>query len=353
MARKKEPLTLGCDLGGTSWKINLLRGRAALLEETFQIPSLVEQGPDVCLEQLRRGTEQVLSMLKLSLAEVQLVGVDSPGPATYDGVLWQSPNLRHPKWPQFPLRAAVEQLFKKPTSYTNDCNAAALGEFSTLASANHDLLLVAPGTGLGGGAVIKGRLVNGTTGAAMEVGHLEMPSSVLKEAEIEQVPRCGCKRYNCYETVVSMHGLSFQLKQALKSSKLSKKRNPWAVFRKHPLHDSRLKGLARARSLLSLGSGGDTLAMALFKQQAVVLGALISQVTLLLDHDLTRIGGGLAAGSDSFREQFLSDVIESTKTRLYAHQSQRLVDGTSKIEFAKLGARAGAIGAALFAIETL
>ena len=344
--------TLGLDLGGTTWKINILEGFSPLIRRTFQIPSLVDDGPQRALEALKAGVESALQELGLKLSEIEIVGLASPGPATEDGVLFASGNLRHPKWLNFALRAAIEKLFEKPTYYTNDCNAAARGEFSTLKSPEHDLLFLAPGTGLGGGAVIKGRVVGGTSGAAMEIGHLQMPLTTIANAGIDNVPQCRCGRDYCYESIVSMHGLAFQLDYALRQIRASRtKRNQWHRFRKSSVLELSGDILDRAKQLLTLAGQGDDLALELFRQQANVLGSLIGELTIVFDQDRVRIGGGLADSPLRFRQMYLSEVEDSMVRRIFKHQVENLAQKKTKVEFAKLGARAGAIGAALYAID--
>ena len=88
-----------------------------------------------------------------------------------DGTLIEPPQL--PSWENFAIVDRMQALTKRPVSFQNDANAAAYGEF-WLGSGKSDqsMLFLTLGTGVGGGIVTEGDLVNGTNSFAGEVGHM-------------------------------------------------------------------------------------------------------------------------------------------------------------------------------------
>jgi predicted alpha/beta superfamily hydrolase len=97
---------------------------------------------------------------------VASVGLDTPGPATVDGVIGLSPNLRHADWNGFAIRAAVEARVRRPVIYANDGNAAAYWEYHRLFGDDENRILAAAilGTGLGGALIWGGEVLVGARG---------------------------------------------------------------------------------------------------------------------------------------------------------------------------------------------
>jgi glucokinase len=334
---KARPATFaGIDVGGTTTKLYLIDADdgANISTEIYQVDSLVASGPKVTAAQCAQGLESLLNRFHLSLAEVAGVGLCTPGPATQDGVIGESPNLHNPEWVNFNFRGHLSSVLNgTDVYYGNDCNFAALGEFMALQKigiTSQVFVNIAPGTGLGGGAVVHGKLLSGANGAAMEIGHLQVPGALLP---FRPRSECGCGRKFCFESALSLGGLSHELQRCLSLKK----------WRKHPLR-SRDPSDA-ARSLLGMASDEkDQLALSIFQNQAKVLGLLIAQVGMIVDPDRVSISGGLADSSADFRSFFKNQVVESAK----AH-SWKVKDGNLVIDWATMGDQAGAFGAAHYA----
>ena len=113
------------------------------------------------------------------------MGVGAPGlivPGT--GVVARAPNL--PGWVDpFALGAALSDLLDGiPVAIDNDVNVAALAEHRLgAAKGESDVLAVFVGTGVGGGLILRGKAVEGATGAAGELGH-----TIVQDGGRE----CGC-----------------------------------------------------------------------------------------------------------------------------------------------------------------
>jgi hypothetical protein len=94
----------------------------------YRIPSLVREGPDIAIEALARTFDDVLALTGTAKSAVLAVGLDTPGPASAEGVISSSgsTNFSHPAWRSFDVRRALEDRLQLPVIYNNDGNAAAL-----------------------------------------------------------------------------------------------------------------------------------------------------------------------------------------------------------------------------------
>src|ERR1700691_1698132 len=157
-------VTVGIDNGGTANNGTVLdSGGRFLVTEMAELPSLVREGPDKAITALVDSFDKVLTMTGVARAEVRAVGLDTPGPASADGVLATggATNFGHPDWSRFNIRAALEERLGIPVLYNNDGNAAALYAHYMRHGAqaqSHSSVSAIVGTGFGGG-VIQGRRI--------------------------------------------------------------------------------------------------------------------------------------------------------------------------------------------------
>src|SRR4029450_12964283 len=124
------------------------------------------------------------------------VGLDTPGPASADGVISSkgSTNFNQPEWRGFDIRGALETKLGLPVVYTNDANAAALYAHHLhfgVAAERRGAVAPIVGTGLGGGVVESGRVVQGAAGMAGELGHVQIPMHGLL-ADDQPLPGWNC-----------------------------------------------------------------------------------------------------------------------------------------------------------------
>src|SRR4051812_42787131 len=153
-----QELVVGLDNGGTTNNVTVLELATGkfLIDGLFELPSEVRLGPDVAIDALVRAFTAAVDHVRGSADQVVAVGLDSPGPASANGVISSrgSTNFVHPGWRGFDIRRGLEMRLDVPVVYNNDGNAAALYAHHTLygADANeHDSVCVVIGTGLGGG----------------------------------------------------------------------------------------------------------------------------------------------------------------------------------------------------------
>jgi predicted NBD/HSP70 family sugar kinase len=337
---------VGADVGGTKIGLNAIGPDRKPLSATWlEVESRSAIGPRATVEQIVAGVRGLLDKLALSSDAVAAVGVDSPGPADINGRIERSANM-HPDWEGFQLRDQVQQALTQafgrgiPVTYENDCNAAALWESHVGSPDGSEVMaLLAPGTGLGGGIVIQGRLLRGARGMAGELGHVEIVHPPFTPGA--QTPRCGCGLPFCAETYVSMAALGRILPIALAQEK----------WRDHPLLTAIPGGSPevwkkRAYQVRSLAANGDELCQAIFDWQCDALGKLCRQVAHAIDPHRIVIGGGFIEGGAELTNRVMRLTRES-----FARNALKSFTDHVKIVPAAAGDQAGCLGAALSAWE--
>lgn len=336
--RERGGVIVGLDNGGSTNNVTVvdLAGNF-LVGELLESPSRVQDGPDVAIEAMAEAVQLALGRLGLSDADLLAVGLDTPGPATAEGVISRAGavNFAHPAWRGFDVRGALERRLGRPVVYNNDGNAAALYAhqlfFGEDAERRSSVAAIV-GTGLGGGVIEAGRVITGATGMAGELGHVPIPMEGLLEPD-QPRPRCNCGLEGDAESVASLTGI----RRNLLPYWLSR-------FPEHPL--AGLDLAVAATKVRSYGDQGDPLARAIFAQQAQALGRLFSLAAAILDPDAYFVGGGVVEASEGFREWFLAEVRRSLTLR----PEQEAVARIGLVPDLDM---AGARGAALAALATL
>lgn len=334
---ESELVVVGIDNGGTCNNVTVLDSSGRfLVDGMLEIPSRVREGTGPGLDALEESLDTALGVTGYSRAQVWAVGLDSPGPASVDGVisLGGSTNFGHPDWRGFALRRHLEERVGLPVIYSNDGNAAALyahrlhfGRDRWTRSSVSAIV----GTGLGGGVVQWGRIVEGATGQAGEVGHVHIPMDGLLQPD-QPVPSCNCGFVGDAESVASLTGIERNLL-------------PYWLSR-YPGHElTSVEPLSRAARLTrSYGEAGDPMALAIFEQQAGAIGRLFTIAANFLDADAYFVGGGVVETGKGFQEWFVRTVQENTTLR---------EEAAAKAVFGLVPDldMAGARGAALAALE--
>lgn len=181
-------LALAIDVGGTKLACGLIDERGELLVREVA-PTLQTTDSEALFGVLASLVERVLASPTRGAADVSVCGVGCAGPMTRGGELVSPLNIA--AWHDFPLRERLEQLVGVPVFIDNDAKALALGEGWVGAAANEtDFVAMVVSTGIGGGIVLNGRLLDGSTGNAGHIGHM------IVEPEGRT---CGCGAQGCLE----------------------------------------------------------------------------------------------------------------------------------------------------------
>ena len=166
-----------------------------------------------------------------------------------------------------PLIKDLEKIINRKIKVENDANCFALSEYVDGSAKNANSLFAAIlGTGVGGGIIINGELVNGLNSAAGEWGHNRLPWS--NDLEIED-QNCYCGLQGCIETFLSGAGLK---KTYLKLSKM----------------------ILSAEEIVDLSRKNNDLALKALKLYEIRLAKSLSMIINVLDPEIIVLGGGLS-----------------------------------------------------------
>jgi glucokinase len=327
-------VVVGLDNGGTCNNATVLDASGEfLVDRLVETPSRVQEGPEVAVEALAEALEGILDATATARTQVRAVGLDTPGPASADGVISSkgATNFPEPEWWGFDIRSALEDRLGLPVVYNNDGNAAALYAHHAHFGADavrHSSISAIVGTGLGGGVVEAGQVVRGAAGMAGELGHVHIPMQGLLE-DGQPLPVCNCGFSGDAESVASLTGI---VKNLL----------PYWLTR-FDGHELGTVGLVDAAKLVrSHAEDGDPLALKVFEQQAMALGRLFTIAANFTDPSAYFVGGGVVETGPRFREWFLRKVSEHTVLR---EEQARVAAFALVPDLDMAGARGAAIAA--------
>jgi glucokinase len=184
---------LAIDIGGTKMAACLVDEQGAVDEPAVR-PTPKGADADALFEVLRGVVQDALRHGGPRPAEdVVVVGVGCGGPMERGGTGVSPLNI--PGWRGFPLRDRLAEVTGLPTFVDNDAKALALGEgWRGAARGERDYLGMVVSTGVGGGLVLDGRLLDGRDGNAGHIGH------VIVEPDGHA---CGCGARGCLEAEAS------------------------------------------------------------------------------------------------------------------------------------------------------
>ncbi|HXX91947.1 MAG TPA: ROK family protein [Acidimicrobiales bacterium] len=182
---------LAVDVGGTKLAAGLVAETGALAAAR-SVPTPDTADPEVLFGVLSGLVGEVMAEIPAGGA-VSACGVGCGGPMTPRGEAVSPLNI--PAWRDFPLRARLQEATGLPTAVDNDAKALALGEgWRGAARGRRDFMAMVVSTGVGGGIVLDGRLLQGATGNAGHVGH------VIVEPDGRP---CACGASGCLEAEAS------------------------------------------------------------------------------------------------------------------------------------------------------
>lgn len=302
-------VVVGIDNGATKTNATVLEATGSgrfLVDRMLEVRSRVAEGPSAAIEAMVEAMDRALEAAGVARERVVAVGLDTPGPASANGVISSmgATNFSQPAWHGFDVRGALEARIGLPVVYNNDGNAAALyahhEHFGDRASETSSIAAIV-GTGLGGGVIEAGRVIRGASGQAGELGHIRVVLDGIL-ADDQPMPICGCGNAGDVESVASLTGIQRNLLPYW----LSK-------YPDHPL--AALPIADAAKQVRGYGERGDELARHVFEQQAMVLGRLFTVAANYTDPAAYFVGGGVVEADPAFRDWFLATVEQHTSLR--------------------------------------
>jgi glucokinase len=327
-------VVVGVDNGGTTNNGTVLNSTGQfLLDQMAEVPSNVREGPGRAIQSLVDSVAQALELTGVPITSVRAVGLDTPGPASADGIISSkgATNFGDAGWGGFDIRGALAERLGLPVIYNNDGNAAALYAHHVRFgrdSRRHSSVSAIVGTGLGGGLVEAGRVIKGAAGMAGELGHVPIPMDGLLGPG-QPLPACNCGQRGDAESVASLTGIQNNLLPY------------WLTRYEH--HE--LAGLPpdkAAKLVRRYGEDGDELALTIFRQQAIALGRLFTIAANFFDPAEYFLGGGVVEAAPHFRDWFFAEVRANTVLR---EEQARAAEISLVPDLDMAGARGSAIAA--------
>ena len=248
-------------------------------------------------------------------------GISTAAPGSIDineGIVILAPNI--PGWENIHLKKILTDEFSVDVYINNDARLAALGEWKHGAGIGHkNLLYFTISTGIGGGAIVDGKLVEGCLGIATELGHVIL---------VDDGPLCGCGLYGHLEAFSSGTGIELFIETAIKDGAITS-----------------LKGSPSTKIIAEAALQGDELAISAFNRAAYYLGRGIANYLHIFNPSCIIFGGGVSQSGELLFKPFRQSLHKYVLSDRYVSNLE--------IKMAALGDNVGLIGALEYLKERL
>ena len=309
----EKKYVIGVDLGGTKIYTALVDLEGNMKKEVI-VETEAEKGELAVLQKMLDTIDYVLD--GTNKEEVKAIGIGSPGPLDVaNGLIVYTPNL---PFKNFNIVKPIKERYGIETFLDNDANVATLGEFMFGAGkGTENMVFITASTGIGGGAIINGKLFRGSTANALEIGHMTLMNGG---------PRCGCGNTGCAESLASGTAIMNRGREAAKSNCKTSLKNYETITSKEVFQEA---------------AKGDKEAKRIIDNALNYLGITFANAANIFDPDMIVLGGGVSNAGPIVFEKIAEVMEERCMTPIYNH---------CKVAKAELGGKAGVLGAAALAI---
>lgn len=314
----EKPYVIGIDLGGTNVRAAVLeRATEKIVARGENLPSFAQDGVAQTAGQIALAAETALRKAQVDHAAVLGVGIAVPGHVkAREGLVMWAPNFKN-QWKGVQIAQPVQDALGLSVYIGNDANLAALGEFTYGAGrAVRHLAMITLGTGIGGGLIIDGKLVEGADGGAGEVGHM----IVNPGGRGGQTAFGSVEGESQRDAIVERAARKIQEGYATSLAEIT---------------DYDRFGLTPA-IIAHEAQKGDAVALEVYEETGYYLGLCVANLINLLNPEMIVIGGGIAQAGET-----ILDPIRRTANACAIRSLSR----TCRIVPADLGDNAGIMGA--------
>lgn len=301
---------IGLDLGGTSIKFGICSQDGKIVKK-FKHPTRADQPDKIILDDLADAAKKALAFAKTHQQKISCVGMGTPGTVNVDEgrLTGNSPNFKF--WNDVPIKSNLEERLGIPVWVDNDANLMAYGEAKYGAGVGKkDIVCITLGTGIGGGIILNGKQFRGSDCAGTEIGHMSICYNGIP---------CRCGSYGCWEKYASATAMIANY------NKLSPE-NP----------------VTNASDIFVKYNENEQCALEVIDEEIKMAAVGIANLINIFNPQLIVIGGGISEVGDWF-----IDKISRHVGLLAIPPAMKNV----KIVRAKLGNKAGLLGAAAFAMQ--
>lgn len=304
------------DLGGTKIYTALVDLDGNMVNEKI-VGTEADKGVETIVNNIKSTINYVINGIDKN--NIKAIGIGSPGPLDVkNGLIVAPPNL---PFKNYNIVEELKNTYELPTFLDNDANAATLAEYMFgVGKGTENMVYVTVSTGIGGGAILNGKIYRGSTSNALEVGHTTVS---------ENGQRCGCGNKGCSERMSSGTAIMKRSVEAVNSNVKTSLKDYENVS---------------AKEVFIEAAKGDYVANDILNELLSYLGLVVSNVMNTLDPDMVVLGGGVINGGDIVIEK-VREVVNSRCLDIIAENC--------KIEKSNLEGKSGVLGAAALAISEL
>lgn len=306
---------IGVDLGGTkiSTAISTIEGN---ILANVVLPTKAEEGEAAVLGRIVQSIDEVIVGSSTSIDEIEAIGIGSPGPLdAKKEIIITTPNL---PFKNYNLVQPLKEKYNIPVYLDNDANAAAIGEYMFGAGkGKNSIVYFTVSTGVGGGAVLDGKVYRGHTSNALEIGHTTVDPNG---------PRCNCGNLGCLEAMSSGTAIAKKGKEAVST-------NVETSLKKHDTVTS--------YEVFKEAEAGDEVAKDIIDNALTYLGIGVANAIATFDPEMIIIGGGVSKAGD---------IVFDTVKKVVNKRCFKSMAESCEIVPAGLGSDAGVVGAVALAI---
>ena len=263
----------GVDVGGTTVKMGLFSPEGELFEK-WEIRTRTEDEGRNVLPDIAASIRAKMEERGISASDTVGVGMGVPAPVK-NGIVKNTANLG---WGYKNVKKELEELLPGIRARIgNDANVAALGEMWLGAGKGcQDMVMVTLGTGVGGGVICHGNILDGAHGAGGEIGHICV--------NYEETQACGCGRKGCLEQYASATGIA-----RLARIRLSKPHGKTLLEGKN----------ISAKTVFDAVKQGDETATEIAEEFGRYLGYALANLAVVADPERIVIGGGVSHAGEA------------------------------------------------------
>ena len=240
--------------------------------------------------------EDMIKASGIDRKKINAIASCAPGVIDQDrGIVLFTPNL---PWRNYDIAGAIKKKFGVPFFVGNDVNLGVLGEYKFGAAKGYNNIVgFFPGTGMGGGLILNGKLFTGTQYMAAEYGHMTLDPDG---------PLCGCGQSGCLEVFSSKRGMSDYIRQQVNRGR------PCLLA-----EDVQDGGIFRSKRLKKALAQKDAVAMEAVDRACHYLAVATGNMINTIAPDLVLYGGGvMEAMGDLFLKKILAEVDRYTMTAI-------------------------------------
>jgi len=232
--------------------------------------------------------EEMIQASGIDRKNLNAIASCAPGVIDQDkGIVLFTPNL---PWRNYDIAGALKKKFGVPFFVGNDVNLGVLGEYKFGAAKGYkNIVGFFPGTGMGGGLILDGKLFTGNQFKAAEYGHMILDP---------EGPLCGCGQRGCLEAFSSKKGMSDYIRQQVSRGRACML-----------AEDVQNGGIFRSKRLKKALAANDPVAMEAVDRACHYLAIATGNMINTISPDLVLYGGGIMeAMGDLFLQKILAEV---------------------------------------------